>query len=173
MDLRARIATVLPGTAIEGSRDTMSRARPQWRASFSFRGELLGEPGYVHVYVPVDADTLHVNSSAHAPALNSMPPELLDIEVSSANAAYAPGSAGWDAITADLGAGPAEVEGWEAHASPYVGLQHRMIVARVAMPLERLSGRSIDLAVHLGLRLARATRESVIAAWRASGGEAG
>lgn len=167
-DIRARIARALEEAGLAGFRDTTTAIRPQWRASFTYRGELQGETGYVHLYVPSDTEQLQVNCSAPAPALDPATPQWLLEELVEVNACYAPGSAGWAGILGELGAAPEEVARWEATTKPYVGMEHRMMLTRVTMPLAGLSGRSVGLAIRLGLHLARMARERLAAAWQAA-----
>ncbi|GEM_PF-1812419 len=163
-DIRARIANALATAGIEGFKDTTTRIRPQWRASFSFRGELHGETSYVHLHVPADADQLQVNSTASSPALDLVPTDRLQEMLAEVNGALVPGSVGLERIVEELGAAPADVAGWEVLIMPYQGFEHRMMLAKVTMPLACLSGESVDLAIRLGLSLARIARELVAAA---------
>ncbi len=170
-ELRAGVARALIEAGVPGFKDTTTGVRPQWRASFSFRGELHGETSYIHVYVPVDADQLQVNSSALSPTLDPMPIERIQDELAEVNATYVPGSDAWIRAIEELGAAPADVEGWDATTRPYMGLRHRMTLARVTMPLASLSGSSVDLAIRLGLYLARVARDFLTASWEASQGD--
>jgi len=167
-DIRAAVAEALAAAGLPGFRDTTSPARPKWRASFSFRGELHGEFGYVHLYVPADAERVQVNCSAPAPALDPLPAEQFHQEMERASASRAPGSAGWEEALWEAEATGANVAGWGATISPYMGMQHRMVLAKVSMPLADLSPGSLALAVRLGLRLARGARDSLAAAREAS-----
>ncbi|HEX9016869.1 MAG TPA: hypothetical protein VF960_12830 [Chloroflexota bacterium] len=160
-ELRAKLAAALSGAGMAGFKDTTTSIRPKWRASFSFRGEIDGETSYVHVYVPDHADELQVNCSAPAPALNPVSPHQLHDELAQFNAAHAPGSAGWDRVLGELGAGPGSAAGWQAATKPYVGMQHRMVLARVTLPLDSLAPASVGLAIRLGVRLATTARELV------------
>ena len=166
-ELRAEIAGVLASAGLADFKDTTTRARPQWRASFSFRGELHGETSYVHIYVPAGADQLQVNSTAPSPALDAMPAEMIHERIAEINSSHAPGSAGWSETIQQMRATDGETEGWEAVTSQYVGMEHRMVLTKVRMPLASLSADSVDLAVRLGLHLARETRERLTAEWEA------
>lgn len=168
-DLRARIARSLEAIGITGYRDnTNTRLRPQWRASFNYNGEIHSEKAYVHVYVPSDGDQLQVNSTAPSPALNSMPMERLRDELAAINASCVPGSPDWDKLLSNPGVAPADVSGWEATIAPHQGFESRMMLGRVTMPLAAFSDDSLDLAIRLGLSLARLARESLVASWESS-----
>jgi hypothetical protein len=167
-DIRAVVAEALASAGLLGFTDTTSPARPKWRVSFSFRGELLGEFGYVHLYLPADGERVRVNCSAPAPALDPLPAEQLHQEMERASASRAPGSAGWEEALREAGATGAGVAGWEATISPYMGMQHRMVLAKVSMPLAGMSPGSLALAVRLGLQLARDARDSLAAARESS-----
>ncbi|MGI5836348.1 MAG: hypothetical protein ACOX87_07635 [Chloroflexota bacterium] len=162
-DLRARIAGALAAAGIIGFKDTTTGIRPQWRASFSFRGKLHGETSYVHIYVPASADQLQVNCSAPASSLDPMSAQQLQGEMARFSTSHAAGSAELASMLGELGATPADISGWETAMRPYMGMRHRMVLASVKMSLASLSGSSLDLAIRLGLKLARAARDSLAA----------
>ncbi len=167
-ELRARIAEALAAAGLTGFRDTTSSMRPQWRASFSFSGALHGESSYVHLYVPADADLLQVNSAVPSAALDPAPKRWLEDALAEVNAVYVAGSSELSRVLGRIGAAPSDIAGWELAARPYVGMQHRMVMARVTLPLALLSPRSLDLAVRLGLYLAGIAREFLTSQWEAS-----
>jgi hypothetical protein len=158
-DLHARIARALAAAGLANARNTTTRMRPQWRASFSYRGEIEGEKAYLHVYVPVGADRVQVNCSVPAPAADSMPVDRIEAALEGFNASCSPNSAAWNDLLGELGATPADAAGWATETVHHLGLQHRMALARVTMPLGDLSDSSISLAVRLSLRLANGARE--------------
>jgi hypothetical protein len=160
-DLHARIAAALAAAGLGTARNTTTRMRPQWRASFSYRGQIEGEKAYLHVYVPVESDRLQVNCSVPAPAADRVPPESIEAALGGFNASNAPGTQAWADLLGRLGAVEGETEGWSAQAGHHMGMQHRMVLARVTVPLESLSNGSLGLAVRLGLRLATSAREAL------------
>ena len=167
-DIRAAVAEALAAAGLPGFRDTTSPAKPKWRASFSFRGELHGELGYVHLHLPANAERVQVNCSAPAPALDFLPPDRLQADMEQLNGLCTPGSDEWAVLLGRIGAAPTEVMEWEAATSLYMGMQHRMVRTRLGMPLADLTPRSVKLAVHLGLHLARDTRDLLVAGRAAS-----
>lgn len=167
-EIRAIVAETLASAGLPGFRDTTSPMRPQWRASFSFSGDLHGETSYVHLYVPADADRVQINCSALAPALDFMSADQLQSDLEQLNGLCTPGSDEWAVVLDRIGAAPSEVAGWEAKTSLYMGMQHRMVRARLGMPLADLAPRSVKLAVQLGLHLARDTRDLLVAGRAAS-----
>jgi hypothetical protein len=159
--LQARIAGALAAAGLATARNTTTRMRPQWRASFSYRGEIEGEKAYLHVYVPVDADRVQVNCSVPAPAADNAPTEQIETALGGFNASHSPGSPLRNGLLEELGATPADVAGWAMETTHHVGLQHRMTLGRITLPLGGLTDSSIDLAVKLGLRLATGARDAL------------
>lgn len=164
-DLRARIIKALEDAGLNGFRDTTSGMRPQWRASFSHRGQLHGERCYAHIYVPTGVDQLQVNCTAPSPELDAMPTERFRTDIASLNTVLSPNSSGWTRLVLGLELDPADVGSWNSEIVPHQGLEHRMILAKLTVPLVELSSGTVDAAVRLGLLMARVARESLIASW--------
>ena len=170
-ELRARVGQVLAAAGIAGAKDTTTRMRPQWRASFSWSGQIHGEKGYLHIYVPAGIDQLQVNCTAPSPALDPAEAEWLQDETARFNASHCQGTPEWEGTIGQLGASPNDVAEWVVLVKPYQGLQHRMVLARVTMPLDSLSGGPVALGIKLGFHLARTAREELTTDWNGSNKE--
>lgn len=111
-DLRARIARALVALSAVGSRDTTDVSRrPQWRASFSFHGQMKGETRYLQLFVPINAEVVQVNCTVEAPALDTMPAKMLQDSIEEIAGEYTPASQQWGKVLADLGVDPHDVVG--------------------------------------------------------------
>ncbi len=168
-DLRNRIGAALQALGVAGYRDTTdARTRPQWRVSFASHGKMKGETRYLQVFVPVDADLVQVNCTVEAPALDTMPATQIQNSMEGIAGEYVPEGQQWEKILADLGVDPRDVDGWDASVAPHSGINHRMVLARITIPLADLSNRSLELATRIGYRLAQDARSAVTARWKAS-----
>ncbi len=172
-DLRTRIGHALQAIGVAGYRDTTNtKTRPQWRASFSYHGQMKGETRYLQLFVPVDTDLVQVNCTVEAPALDTAQLNDLEEYLGEIAGEYAPGGQRWNRIIAELGMDPQRLREWGVEMVLHSGIYHRMVLARVATPLADLSDETIDLATRVGYRLAQDAREAVTTHWKASQGTA-
>ena len=163
--LRDRIVRGLADAGIPEARDTTNPVhRPQWRLSFAYRGHIHGVPSYLHVYVPADAEQIQVNCAIAAPRLDRTAQPWIEAALASFNAAHVPGSPSWEGLLSGTGASSEDVAGWNSATSLHHGIQHRMILARVTMPLAGMTDRSIATAITLGLNSAKLARDELSSA---------